>query len=63
MRFRIGLIKITLVDKISKALDEGKIMIGVFLDLKYAFDCVDHSIKNCMLMVYEVVCMNGLEAI
>ena len=34
----------TLVDKITKALDEGRIMIGVFLDLKKAFDCVDHGI-------------------
>ena len=35
---------ITLVEKISKALDTGKIVVGVFLDLKKAFDTVDHSI-------------------
>ena len=35
---------ITLVDKVAKALDTGKIVVGVFLDLKKAFDTVDHSI-------------------
>ena len=34
----------TFTNKISKSLDEGEIMIGVFLDLKKAFDCVDHTI-------------------
>ena len=31
---------ITLVDKITKSLDSGDIVIGVFLDLKKAFDTV-----------------------
>ena len=35
---------ITLVDKITKSLDSGDIVIGVFLDLKKAFDTVDHTI-------------------
>ena len=35
---------ITLVDKVSKALDSGKFVVGVFLDLKKAFDTVDHGI-------------------
>ena len=35
---------ITLVDQVSRALDAGKIVVGVFLDLKKAFDTVDHSI-------------------
>ena len=35
---------IVLVHKILKALDEGKIVLGMFLDLSKAFDTVDHSI-------------------
>ena len=35
---------ITLVDKIMSALDNGNIVIGLFLDLKKAFDTVNHRI-------------------
>ena len=35
---------ITLVERVSKALDTGKIVVGVYLDLKKAFDTVDHKI-------------------
>ena len=35
---------IVLVDEILKALDEGKILLGVFLNISKAFDTVDHSI-------------------
>ena len=35
---------ITLVQRVTKALDTGKIIVGVFLNLKKAFDTVDHSI-------------------
>ena len=35
---------ITLVERVSKALDTGKYAVGVFLDLKQTFDTVDHSI-------------------
>ena len=34
---------ITPVEKVSKALDTGKIVVGVYLDLHKAFDCVRHS--------------------
>ena len=35
---------ITLVEKVSKALDKGKIVVGVFLDFEKAFDTVNHTI-------------------
>ena len=34
---------ITLVEKVSKALDTGKIVVGIYLDIRKAFDCVRHS--------------------
>ena len=34
---------ISLVEKVSRSLDTGKIVVGVFLDLKKAFDTVDHQ--------------------
>ena len=34
---------ITLVEKVSKALDTGKIVIGIYLYIYKAFDCVRHS--------------------
>ena len=35
---------ITLVNKITSSLDTSDLVIGVFLDLKNAFDTVDHKI-------------------
>ena len=35
---------ITLIDKISEALDQGELVIGIFLDFSKAFDTVDHGI-------------------
>ena len=45
---------ITLVEKVSKALDEGKIVVGVFLDLKKAFDTVNHTILLRNLELYAI---------
>ena len=41
---------ITLVDRITNSLDKGDIVISIFLDLKKAFDTVDHP---TLLMVYH----------
>ena len=35
---------VNLVSKITKAIDEGKYTIRIFLDLSKAFDTVDHDI-------------------
>ena len=45
---------ITLVDKITKSLDNGDIVIGVFLDLKKAFDTVNHKILLKKLYHYGI---------
>ena len=45
---------IVLVEEILKALDKGKIKLGVFLDLSKAFDTVDHSILLKKLFKYGI---------
>ena len=45
---------ITLVEKVSRALDTGKFIVGVFLDLKKAFDTVDHTILLKKLHAYGI---------
>ena len=37
---------ITLIDKITEALDQGELVIGIFLDFSKAFDTVDHGILH-----------------
>ena len=36
---------ITLIDKLSNALDEGREVVGIFLDFPEAFDMIDHDIS------------------
>ena len=48
--------KISLAEKVSNAMDSGKISIGVFLDLRKAFDTVDHGILLDKLYKY---CIRG----
>ena len=45
---------IVLVDEILKALDKGKIVLGVFSDLSKALDNVDHSILFKKLFKYGI---------
>ena len=45
---------ITLVDKVSKSVDSGDIVINMFIDLRKALDTVSHSIllKKALCMRY-----------
>ena len=45
---------ITLIDKITKSLDNGDIVISLFIDLKKAFDTVDHRIRLRKLYAYGI---------
>ena len=45
---------ITRVNKIISCLDNGDLVIGVFLDLKKSFDTVDHKILLKKLYAYGV---------
>ena len=45
---------ITLVDRITSSLDSGDLVIGVFLDLKKAFDTGDHHILIKKLFSYGI---------
>lgn len=45
---------IELTDTIMKSIDEGKIVTGVFMDLKKAFDVVDHKLMIEVLEKYGV---------
>ena len=45
---------IELVDKITRAIDQGKYTIGIFLDLSKAFDTINHKILIKKLEYYGI---------
>ena len=45
---------ITITENITKDLDDGNIGCGVFVDLKKAFDTVDHQIQSAKLNHYGI---------
>jgi hypothetical protein len=45
---------IDFVDKITKAIDEGKYSVGIFLDLSKAFDTINHRILIKKLEHYGI---------
>ena len=45
---------VTLVNNVSKALDDGNSVVGVFLDFSKAFDTVDHDILMAKLEFYGI---------
>ena len=45
---------ITLFDNITKSLDNGNIALSIFIDLKKAFDTVDHRILLRKLYAYDI---------
>ena len=45
---------VTLVDKVTEALDNGNHVVGVFLDFSKAFDTVDHFIVLDKMFIYGV---------
>ena len=45
---------IELVEEITTAIDERKTTVGVFIDLKEAFDTVDHNILVKKFEHYEI---------
>ena len=45
---------ITLVDRLSEALEKGEIVIGLFLDFSKTLHTVDHEILLCKLEHYVI---------
>ena len=50
---------VTVIGKIYKALDQGELVIGIFLDFSKALDTVDFF-KNWNYMVSKILLWNGL---
>ena len=45
---------ILIIDKVQNAIKDGKYSCGIFLDLRKAFDCVNHSILLSKLEYYGI---------
>ena len=46
---------ITLIEKISRALDTGKIVCGIFIDFRKAFDVIPHNTLLKKLYAYGIL--------
>ena len=55
---------IELIEKITKSLDDKKITVGVFIDLKKAFDTINHKLLLKKLYFYGVrgLVLNWIES-
>ena len=55
---------IQLYDKLSDAIDQGKVTLGLFIDLSKAFDTVNHDILLAKLEFYGVrgVALQGFKS-
>ena len=53
---------ISMTEHFKRSIESGKFGCGIFIDLKKAFDAVNHTIllKNLNIMVLEVFLTNGL---
>ena len=59
-----NLVIIALVENIARALDSGKIIVGVYLDIRKALDAISNPIllRKLYVLVYVVLYMTGLRA-
>ena len=56
---------ITLVEGVAKTLDTGKIVVGVYLDIRKAFDAIDHPIllRKLYSLEYVAIFVHGSRVI
>ena len=54
---------IYLVENVNQALDSGNVLVGVFRDLKKAFDTVDHKLFKYSNMAYGGIFLIGSKVI
>ena len=48
------------VEKITKSIDDGKYTIGIFIDIKKAFDTIDHNILQHITVCRSIEKRHGV---